>query len=42
MGEGAGGDDYLKGFQGQILSWTICKHDFKPYPSDRELFYDIG
>ena len=25
----------------KIFSWTTCKHDFGPYPSDRELFYDI-
>ena len=24
-----------------FFPWIICKHDFKPNPSDRELFYDI-
>ena len=30
-----------RGSRAKFFSWTICKHDFGPYPSDRELFYDI-
>ena len=26
----------------KFCSWNICKLDFEPYPSDRELFYDIA
>ena len=26
----------------KFFSWATCKHDFGPYPSDRELFYDIA
>ena len=31
-----------RGSMAKFSSWTICKHDFGPYPSDRELFYDIA
>ena len=31
-----------RGSRAKFFSWTICKHDFGPYPSDRELFYDIA
>ena len=32
----------LIGNQDRVVIKTICKHDFGPYPSDRELFYDIA
>ena len=31
-----------RGSRAKICSWTICKHDFGPYPFDRELSYDIA
>ena len=31
-----------RGSRAKFFSWTTCKHDFGPYPSDRELFYDIA
>ena len=31
-----------RGYRAKIFWWTICNHDFGPYPSDRELFYDIA
>ena len=31
-----------RGFRARFFSWTICEHDFGPYPSERELFYDIA
>ena len=31
-----------RGSRAKFFSWTICKHDFGPYLSDRELFYEIA
>ena len=41
-GEGADGGANLRGSWAKSFSWTICKHDFGPYPFDRELFFDIA
>ena len=31
-----------RGSRAKFFSWTFCKQDFGPYPSDRELFYEIA
>ena len=30
------------GPRAKFLKWILFKHDFEPYPFDRELFSDIG
>ena len=31
-----------RGCRAKFFSWTTCKHDFEPFPSDRELLHDLS